>query len=324
MTRAHRFALWLRTPRGLALAVWAAAFLWYLLTQGAPLDRWSQTAWILAALFAAYVGRPWRTQLRILVDWLPFVGFLYVYDLSRGVADKLGTPVHVTQPLAAEKFLFGGNVPTTYLQLHFYQPNTIHWWDVVVSLVYVSHFFVVWIVAAVLYAQSRERWVPWARRILMLSYAGLITYMLYPSAPPWYAGDSGLIPPVAHLATRGWDAIHLHFAGLLIAHGQAQANAVAAVPSLHAAFTAMLTAYVWPRLRWWGRVLMATYTLAMACSLVYAGEHYVFDILVGYVYVVVVLVVANRWERWSAARRPVVPEEIDLRQDAEPAQAHLA
>jgi membrane-associated phospholipid phosphatase len=99
----------------------------------------------------------------------------------------------------------------------------------------------------------------------------------------------------------------------LISKGQAQSNAVAALPSLHAAFTAMLTIYVWPRMRWWGRVLMTVYTLAMALALVYGGEHYVFDVLLGYFYVAVVLVTAAWWERWRGRRRAVAPsDEIDL------------
>lgn len=312
MSRRRRLLAWLSTPRGAALAIWAVAFGWYLAFQGIPLDRWTQTLWILLALFAANVGRPWRSQLRILLDWLPFVGFLYIYDLSRGVADKLGMPTHVTEPLAAEKWLFHGSVPTSFLQDHFYDPARVNWWDTVVSLVYFSHFFVVWIVAAVLYIRSRDAWVPWARRILMLSYAGLLTYIVYPSAPPWFAADRGLMPAVDRIATRGWDNLGLHGAGALITRGQAQANLVAAVPSLHAAFTAMLTAYVWPRLGWIGRVLMVIYTLAMAASLVYGGEHYVFDVLVGYVYVAIVLVLAAWWERARAARRPKPPERVDL------------
>jgi membrane-associated phospholipid phosphatase len=305
-SRIERLIVALRTPRGVALLAWAACFGYYLFTQGIPLDRWSQTLWILLFLFAAYIGKPWRTQARILLDWLPFVGFLYLYDLTRGIADKLGRPVHVTEPLAVEKWLFHGNVPTAWLQQHFYGgPDHIHWWDTLAALTYVSHFLVVWIVAAVLYARSRAEWVRWARRILMLSYAGLLTYILYPAAPPWYAAGQGLIPGAAsgQFEFHGLNPLGLRFAGALVSQGQAQFNAVAALPSLHAAFTAMLTAYVWPRMRWWGRALMVLYTLAMATSLVYGGEHYVFDVLLGYLYVAVVLVTANRWERWRAHRR---------------------
>jgi membrane-associated phospholipid phosphatase len=313
VSRLHLFLRWLRTRRGIALGIWTVAFVLYVFDEGIPLDRQPQTLWILLALFASNVGRPWRSQLRILVDWLPFVGFLYLYDYTRGLADKLGRPIHVTEPLAAEKWIFHGAVPSQYLQAHFHDLNHLHWWDVAAGLTYSSHFLVVWIVAGVLYARSRADWVPWARRILMLSYAGLVTYILYPAAPPWYAARQGLLPDVAQgqfVFQNILDAMHLRFSGAIVSTRQPEFNAVAALPSLHAAFTAMLTVYVWPRMRWWGRTLMVIYTLAMAASLVYGGEHYVFDALLGYLYVVVVLIVANRWERWRAARRPAQPDEV--------------
>jgi membrane-associated phospholipid phosphatase len=294
---------WFRSPRRAAVCAWAVAFVVFCFARGIPLERGIQTVWILLALFAFNVGRPWRSQLRILVDWLPFVALLFLYDYTRGIADKLGMPVHVTQPLAAERFLFHGTVPSVWLQQHFYDPHRVHWYDVVVSLVYFSHFIVVWVFAAVLYVRSRDRWAAWARRILLLSYAGLLTYMIYPAAPPWYASNQDLIPPLDRIAARGWDALGLHSAAALIQNGQAQANLVAAIPSLHAAFTAMLTVFVWPILGRVGRTLMVLYTAAMALSLVYAGEHYVVDALLGYVYVAVVVIGAGWWERRSARRR---------------------
>ena len=89
------------------------------------------------------------------------------------------------------------------------------------------------------------------------------------------------MPDVLRIANRGWDALGLHQAGALIEKGQAQANLVAAMPSLHGAFTAMLLVFVWGALGRVGRTLMVAYTLAMGLALVYGGEHYVVDILDG-------------------------------------------
>jgi hypothetical protein len=311
-----------RTPRQLALTAWGVALAVFCLTRGVPLDRWTQTIWLLLALFAANVGRPWPAKLRIVVDWLPFVAFLYLYDLTRGIADKLGRPIHVTEPLNAEKWLFHGVVPTQWLQEHFATPGHLHWYDVVVSVVYVSHFFVVWVFAAVLYLRSRDRWAAWARRILLLSYAGLLTYVLYPAAPPWYASAHGLLPGVHRIAINGWDALHLHFAATLVSRAQGQVNDVAALPSLHAAFTALLTVFVWPVLGRLGRTLMVIYTAAMAMSLVYGGEHYVFDALLGYVYVAAVVLAAGWWERRRARGKPAPAGEPAAA--AAPAEALVA
>lgn len=313
-----RWRLWRRW----AVVAWCVGLLVFIVTRGVPFERTIQTLWILLGLYAVNLGRSWRSQVRIVVDWLPFVGFLMLYDITRGFADVLGRPIHVTEPLDAEEWLFHGVVPTQWLQQHLYTVQ-IQWYDVLVAVVYCSHFVVVWAYAAVLYVRERRRWGQWARRILLLSYAGLITYVLYPGAPPWYAAQQGLIPGVVRIASRGFEALHLHTASALISQAQGQGNDFAAVPSLHGAFTAMLTVFVWPRLPNWGRVLMVLYTAAMAFTLVYGAEHYVVDILLGYLYVAAVLVACWWWERMRAAQRTAKAARLAAAEPS-PSQESLA
>jgi membrane-associated phospholipid phosphatase len=78
---------------------------------------------------------------------------------------------------------------------------------------------------------------------------------------------------------------------------------VAAVPSLHAAFSLLIAITLWPRKHTWLRPLVALYPLAMAVSLVYAGEHYVSDILLGWIYALAAVFAVRVFVRWRAARR---------------------
>jgi hypothetical protein len=280
---------------------WVGLLGWSCVANGIPFDRAEQTLWILGGLVVASAGRPWRRVLRIFTDWLPFVGFLYLYDYSRGAADALGMPVHITEPLAVDRFLSGGHLPTLWLRDLWYQPDRVNWWDVVLSLTYMSHFVTVWIIAAVLYGRSRQRWAAFARRLLVLSYAGLVTYVLFPAAPPWYAAQQGLLPPIERTAARGFSAIGLHTAVPFIEQGQARVNEVAAVPSLHAAFAMLICVFFWKAARPAWRVLLATYPVAMSVSLMYGGEHYLVDILLGGVYVAGTMWVVSAAERrWLA------------------------
>jgi len=307
---ADRWRLW---RRGFIVA-WCVSLTVFIVTRGVPFERTIQTLWILLGLFAFSIGKPLRSYGKILLDWLPFVGFLIVYDYTRGLADWVGRPIHVTEPLDLEKWLFHGAVPTQWLQQQLYDANVVRWYDVVVALVYVSHFVVVWAYAAVLYLRNRDRWGQWARRILLLSYAGLVTYILYPAAPPWYAANEGLLPGVVRIASRGFEAVHLHAASALISQAQGRGNDVAAMPSLHGAFTAMLTVFLWPRLPNWGRALMVVYTFLMGFSLVYGGEHYVVDILMGYLYVAMVLLLCWWWERMRARQKAARAERLAAQQ----------
>jgi membrane-associated phospholipid phosphatase len=51
------------------------------------------------------------------------------------------------------------------------------------------------------------------------------------------------------------------------------------------------------------RPLVAAYPLAMAFSLVYAGEHYFSDILLGWIYTIATVLAARAAIGWWAARQ---------------------
>jgi membrane-associated phospholipid phosphatase len=80
-------------------------------------------------------------------------------------------------------------------------------------------------------------------------------------------------------------------------------NPVAAMPSLHTAFALFVVVFFLPaiRRRWWPLLLL--YPLAMTFTLVYTGEHYLIDVLVGWAYVGATFVVVGRAERWWRTRR---------------------
>lgn len=306
---------WAWTPGRVGLTVYLVVLVLFCATQGVPLDRIGQTGWILAGIIAARIGRPWQEHVRVLVDWLPMLAALVLYDYTRGIADNLDRPVLVGGLADAERWLFNGTMPTVWLQEHLFDPAAVHWWDVAVSIVYFSHFVVPWALAAVFYIRSRQRlWTPYIRRVLMLSYAGLITYILVPAAPPWYASYVGEIQEyVDRIATRGWGPLGLHSADRWLSSAQADVNQVAALPSLHSAFALLVTVALWPFVRHWiGRVLLACFPVAMAFTLVYGGEHYVMDVLAGWLYVAVVVLIATAWERWRATRRIEVPDKTEV------------
>ena len=81
------------------------------------------------------------------------------------------------------------------------------------------------------------------------------------------------------------------------------ANPVAAVPSLHAAYPLLLMLFFWRSARRW-RWLLPLYPLAMAFTLVYTAEHYVFDIILGWLYATVVFLAGSKlFDAWEARRR---------------------
>ena len=88
--------------------------------------------------------------------------------------------------------------------------------------------------------------------------------------------------------------------------GQAFSNSVAAMPLLHAAIPMMLLVLFWPEVKARGKIGLSFYAGSMALVLVYAGEHYVIDVLAGWLYAIVVVVVLRKVQRrrGTAERAP--------------------
>jgi membrane-associated phospholipid phosphatase len=102
---------------------------------------------------------------------------------------------------------------------------------------------------------------------------------------------------VVHRTTSdGWQVLGGGTAGLF-SEGQASVNLVAAVPSLHSAFTALVAMFLWRRARPGLRPLLPLYPLAMGLTLIATGEHYFFDILLGWIYAGAVMAGCAWWER---------------------------
>ena len=136
--------------------------------------------------------------------------------------------------------------------------------------------------------------------------------------PPWLAARYGMPFDIGRISTRGWSAIGLHGAGNALSAAQLDAsNLVAAMPSLHSAFALLAVLFIAPavRRRWWP--LLAAYPLAMTFTLMYGGEHWVIDVLVGWTYVLVTLAVVGAAERWWTRRR-LARELADLEQEHVP------
>ena len=295
-----------RLVRRLVAIAYFAVLAWIVMDEGVPTDRLPLMMIIVVGLAITSLGYGWRRLLRVVFDWLPFTLVLMVYDLSRGVATAVNMPLHESDIASAESWLFGGNIPTVWLQNQFYTPHTVHWYDAVATLVYTSHFLATPVLAAVLWLRNRAMWLAYITRVIVLAFAGLVTYVLFPEAPPWLAARDGLIDPVARLSARGWIWLHAGNVQHLLASAQRDgANPVAAMPSLHVAFATLVALCIAPHIarRW--RYLVALYPVAMGVVLVYTGEHYVLDLVVGVAYALIVHALVSRWEQRRAGATPM-------------------
>lgn len=315
--------------RRVAVGAWVATVGFRTATSGFAFNREWLLVYVATGLLAASIGR--RRTWQVIVDWLPFAAVLVVYDLSRGAATMLGMPTLWHPQVDADRWMFFGVMPTVWLQQRLKQPQP-PWWEVVVSTTYMSFFILPYVVAAVLWLRDRASWRAFVARFVTMQFSALVVYILMPAAPPWAAArctaadvagspssppcmfrsparvpDGGLLGPmsasqpgahqwVERISTRGWATLHLHSARSLIDWGQANVNLVAAIPSGHAALTVMIAVFLWRRIGAWWRPVLVAYPLTMAFTLVYAAEHFVVDLLLGWALAAVVLAVFARLE----------------------------
>jgi membrane-associated phospholipid phosphatase len=290
-------------------AIYGIVFVWSFFVNGLPIARLVVLAWVAAAVIIAHVGRPWHEQRRMTLDLSLYAAMWLSYDYSRGIADTLGFPVQVETPRNLDRILFFGTDPNVWVQDVFHR-NSTPWYEVVLSLVYFTHFFLPVAVAVLLWITTREQWVRYIRRFATVLFGGVLMFVLLPTVPPWMAASARhpyrILPALARTTGRGWNELGLETVSSLLIRGQQWANPTAAFPSLHAAFALLVVVFFWPRLtRRWMRIAAGSFPALMAFSLVYFAEHYVVDILAGWALVAGSFWFWGRYERARQLPDPV-------------------
>ena len=99
---------------------------------------------------------------------------------------------------------------------------------------------------------------------------------------------NGYLPEVARVVSTTLEATGIGTIRSAVQRGEAYANAVAAIPSLHSGVPMMVLLFSWPLVRRAdaGAARRST-SLAMTFTLAYGGEHYVVDAFVGWAYAAV-------------------------------------
>jgi PAP2 superfamily len=259
--------------------------------------------YLLVLLVPALILRQVKAYL---VDFVPFALLLVFYSTCRGLAHMVNPTPFYTPQLEAERLLFGGQLPTTELQ------HLLGWSRAGVNArIAVEatqlHFIVPPLLGFVLWTRRRALFYRFAATMLVLSFAGAIAFLAYPAAPPWAAGH-------AHMA----NVVHLTHAREAISAGTSGVandsiaklipkNPYASIPSLHAGYAFLVFLFVatlaWrsPRRRWIVPIA-ALYPILECTAVVYTGDHYVVDTIIGALFATGSFVAVRRF--WRARGWP--------------------
>ena len=312
MAPLHRFSPRIRTllnAFGPPLLV-IGSFTWFVATYGLPRSRTLLLCWAVFSVVVLLRASPRKLASTGFVrQFLPFSALLLAYDIVRGQADRL-FDAHLEPQAMVDRFIGFGEVPTVRLQQWLHEAGRIHWYDAAALVVYLSHFVVPFAVAVTLFVYRNSAFGRYVRAFVVLTVMALATYALKPAVPPWMASEQGHIGDVTRIVPQIIDTFGVSGLAFAWETGEAYANPVAALPSLHAAYPALLCVLLLGRSRVLA-VAAGCYAIAMGLTLVYTGEHYVFDVLLGWTYAAVAVFAADAIAARRARRRVEAVDQPD-------------
>ncbi len=261
--------------------------------------------WGLFAVLAVLVIPQGRAR-SFLRAFVPYAAVWFLFGFLRSFADETRHAQIVNTRVASlERWLFNGELPSIRLQVSFYSPGDLTWWDYYFTFVHWSYFLIPHGVAIWLWWKRPEQFRHYLSAMTILLTLGLAIYFAIPSNPPWMAPES-VNSPGAPTVLRIMEPIALQLGGGLYQAGYevvGESNPIAAMPSIHFAITFLLVRAAADHSKRW-RIVTWLYAISMGTALVYMGEHYVVDIAAG---ALVTMVSWNLARSWIARVRPALP-----------------
>lgn len=241
------------------------------------------------------------------------VGFVLFAQL-RTLADETGIATQFAYVIDAEKTLFLGEIPTVWLQSHFYSVGRMGPLEPLTIMVYITYFIFPHVVVFAAWRFDRKNFPVYAAGVVGTVYCGLLVSVLAPTAPPWLAGQSGELPHVFRILQDVSNDVTP--STYQAAYQVVGPNDVAAMPSLHTAIPAAVAIIAWSRARRPLAIAAVAYLAAMAFSLVYLGEHYVVDVLAGIATAAVVAALVTAYFRRREAAEGPARENSEPRMES--------
>jgi hypothetical protein len=262
----------------------------------------SADRYFLILLVPAIALRAGRAYVR---DFLPFIALVLLYEEARGLAHSLHPHPFYEPMLTIDRWLGFGQIPTVRLQGWLWHGH-LEWYDHAFSLLDRLHFIVPPTLLLLIWLERREVYYRCAATLVTVSFAGALTFLAFPAAPPWLASKHHLIPHVARIGYIEGGSSPVATSKSWI-ETQLLPNPVAAVPSLHAAYALLVLLFAYA---WRGRIaafIAAPYTVGMWFTIVYLADHYVVDIIVGVAYALTCWFGVPRLFRRTPLRRLIGP-----------------
>lgn len=221
-------------------------------------------------------------------EWSIPIALFYLYEFLRGraydIAQWLNRPLINEILVVTERKLFaiGGDIPTVFLQYSLSNAPSGNflpsWYDFILFFFYTSFFWFWLVVGFVIWRKSRDIFKRYIYGLVGFSLVDTLIYIFFPSAPPWYAAQVGLLSPLQRIMLIH-DYFSSKYVNLVGTYGN---NDFAAWPSHHAAWSFYASIFL---IGVFGKKMLPFLVIPLVIIFAtwYGAEHYVIDSLAGFV-----------------------------------------
>jgi membrane-associated phospholipid phosphatase len=205
-------------------------------------------------------------------NWTPFLVLLLSYEALQGVAGILAQSGNIVSLYGYDTALWGFNF-TGAVQSALLSPMLTS----IASFLYALHFPLIITAAIFLWYTDRKNYNKYVYSIILTSYLALATFILFPSAPPWYTGAA--MNAFGNSTGPGGPLV----SWLAQITKLIESDKYAAFPSLHGAYVLLFCFFMTRSKRKLGYVAIPI-TIGVLFSTIYLGQHYLIDLLAGALY----------------------------------------
>ena len=239
---------------------------------------------------------------KFIIGFSIFILYWIVYDSMRILPNYEVSTVHIQEPYLLEKNLFGISLNgLVYTPNEYFALIHTRFLDIVSGLFYLNWVPIPLAFGVYLFYKNKQLFVQYSLVFLFANLLGFVIYYLYPAAPPWYVDLYGF---ELHLGVQGNSAGLARFDALtgipvFASLYNKNANVLAAIPSLHAAYPVIVLYYGIRNKLGLVNALFVLFMLGIWFSAVYSGHHYIIDVLLGAMVAVVTIGLFNLLMRYK-------------------------
>ena len=270
----------------------SAVQLGYCLYSRVPLDSIPTVCFLLGI---PLVGLPgfYRRGTRA---WVALFMIVLSYEAMAGPVDSLVNSGRILSLFGFDTSLWGFNL-TGWIQSTIQSRSMTE----VTYILYEALIPFVTIASVMVWRSGRGMFGRYVTAMLLTSYAALLTFLLAPTAPPWYSGAALNLVQNSGIGTT---TAYLGPLAVLF-----QPDYYASFPSMHAAYSVICSYFLLKTRRGTAAVSLVL-TGGILFSTLYLGQHYLIDLAAGAVYALIPCLISERWQIFQDShladpRRPI-------------------